>query len=530
LQNPLPPGNVTAPRFTRLAIAACAVAGAALYVAFEYWIAGGTGFPLDDPWIHLQFARNLASGHGFSFNPGELSAGSTAPLYTMVLAVPAMVGLDPVWTAKAIGTACTVAVAIVAARLAKLATNGSELAALTAGFGVALSARFTWASVSGMEVSLYALLVALSLLTYLRWLDADRAPWKWGLLTALAGTTRPETFVLFPLLVVHAAFVRRHLPWRPTAVRCGQALAAFAAVAVAYVFLNIHNGGTPLPTTFYAKAGGHGLLSALRAGDAGALWQSLTGDAFQGLNLSFAWYFWHSAPLFLALIAGCVRCAGLLPDAESHRGAAVLPLVLLAAPLAAGVIAPHPPMLMHVGRYVGHLTLLFFVVAGVGVATIQRLIPWRWAAPALAAVSLAALAWQTVEFAPTHAAMVKNMRDLNVVMSRWVAEHTAPDAIVATNDIGALGYFSKRYIVDMEGLITPAIHPYRREGRFVDYLERAQPTVLVIFPEWYPTVTTRTDLFTEVYRVTAPKVIAGGESLVVYRTPWTGERLETGSR
>ena len=28
------------------------------------------GFPLDDSWIHQVFARNLATGHGFSFNPG----------------------------------------------------------------------------------------------------------------------------------------------------------------------------------------------------------------------------------------------------------------------------------------------------------------------------------------------------------------------------------------------------------------------------------------------------------------------------
>src|SRR5262249_38944988 len=47
---------------------------------------GLTSFPLDDSWIHFHFARNLAEGHGFAYNPGVLVAGSTAPLWTLVLA------------------------------------------------------------------------------------------------------------------------------------------------------------------------------------------------------------------------------------------------------------------------------------------------------------------------------------------------------------------------------------------------------------------------------------------------------------
>ena len=36
------------------------------------------GVPLDDAWIHFQFARNLARGDGLSFNPGQPTSGSTA--------------------------------------------------------------------------------------------------------------------------------------------------------------------------------------------------------------------------------------------------------------------------------------------------------------------------------------------------------------------------------------------------------------------------------------------------------------------
>ena len=44
------------------------VAFCALYLA-KMLSATDPGFPLDDSWIHQVFAKNLATGHGFSFNP-----------------------------------------------------------------------------------------------------------------------------------------------------------------------------------------------------------------------------------------------------------------------------------------------------------------------------------------------------------------------------------------------------------------------------------------------------------------------------
>jgi hypothetical protein len=53
---------------------------------------------------------------------------------------------------------------------------------------------------------------------------------------------------------------------------------------------------------------------------------------------------------------------------------------------------------------------------------------------------------------------------------RWIAEHTPPDTVIATNVIGAIGYFSHRRLVDMIGLVDPviarhaAIHPGAAPG------------------------------------------------------------------
>lgn len=45
------------------------------------------GFPLDDAWIHQTYARNLALWSEWAFIRGQPSAGSTAPLWSAILAM-----------------------------------------------------------------------------------------------------------------------------------------------------------------------------------------------------------------------------------------------------------------------------------------------------------------------------------------------------------------------------------------------------------------------------------------------------------
>ena len=96
-----------------LAVAVPAVALAVaigVFLARTRQLAGELGveaFPLDDSWIHMQFARNLAEGRGFSYNPGVPVSGSTAPLWTLALGGAfAVLGSHPV-LAKVLGIGAT---------------------------------------------------------------------------------------------------------------------------------------------------------------------------------------------------------------------------------------------------------------------------------------------------------------------------------------------------------------------------------------------------------------------------------------
>src|SRR5712691_5807589 len=101
-----------------LVVAVAACLPLVLFALIERRLAGVAGFPLDDSWIHLHFARNIAEGAGFSFNPGVPVAGSTAPLWTLLLAAgAALFGASPA-LAKVIGVGATLGAALTMRRLA----------------------------------------------------------------------------------------------------------------------------------------------------------------------------------------------------------------------------------------------------------------------------------------------------------------------------------------------------------------------------------------------------------------------------
>lgn len=479
------------------------------------------GFPLDDTWIHLQFARNIAEGHGFSFNPGVPSSGSSAPLWTLLLALPMALGLGPIASAKLLGVALVATTALAASELTRR-LSGHAWAGLLAGVAVAITPRMVWAGLSGMEAPLYTALVTLAMLTYVHALDNPRGNrGLWALLAGLSGWARPETLVASAILA--AAWVlggardrttRRlvHGWWRP--------LLVLAIVVAGFVAFNLYVGGRPLPNTFYAK--NYGMGTAVSLGE-GRMLDAVLDIARYPLNLlgdSIWWQASHDGLLFGAALVGVLLLMGALGQAAPPGGRALL-AILVVTPIAKGLVAPQPVMLVHDGRYVLHLLVLGLVVCACGVAALARLARPQWVVGALAVAGLVQLGGATVGSMGTYAAEVKNINDLQVRTARWIATHTAPDTRVATNDIGAIAFFSRRFILDTEGLVTPDAIWDKRMWRIDRFLERSRPDLVVIFPNWYPYLSRRPDLLQEVARISAPVVVAGGTSLVIYKTPWT---------
>jgi len=487
----------------------------ALFLVRTGQLAGPVGFgafPLDDSWIHLQFARNLAEGRGFVYNPGVPVSGSTAPLWTLVLGgVFAVFGSHPALV-KGLGLLGAVGTAWLAGRLAEIWTERRALG-LLASVLTALAGPMAWGALSGMEVTLAALLVTAAFV-----LHAQGHPLPAAAGLGLGALARPETVVLLPLFWLAGPLSgRRALAWLgPAAVCLGP-----------WVAFNLATIGSPLPATAAAKIEGGlvGWLSGVREPLATML---LTRPG--QFESEWARWLWRVDALLPVLLLPGLWWLGI----RWGRSALAPASILLVHPVAMALLAPYRGPGFQEGRYSIHLLPLAIVVA---VASIRILSPlegrltrrWRFATGlpllAFAAGMLVALP----PAATRYAWAVQNIEAMQVHLGHWVVEHIPPGARLALNDVGAIPYISRREVIDVMGLVTPAIIPFRREGEagILRFLERACPDYLIVFPEWFPALSARTDRFRPIYRVRLDhNTVAGADELVVYETVWSRWRAD----
>jgi hypothetical protein len=505
-------GRAGAPDFLWILLALAG--GLGLFLLREQQIADASGaisFPLDDSWIHLHFARNLAEGRGFSYNPGVPVAGSTAPLWTLLLGgVFALLGSHPVW-AKVLGALAALGAAAAARGLAAEWTR-SRGWALAGGLATALAGPLVWGALSAMEVSLAALLVTAALLAH-----ASGRHWLTALLSGLAALARPEAVLLVPLIWLAGPLTLR---------RAASLLGVPAALLVPWVAFNLATVGSPLPATAAAKIEG-GLVGVL-------------SGAREPAALTLLWRPWAFLQEWAVWLAGVNPLLPLLIPVglwalgrASGRRALAPAAVLLVHPIGMALLAPYRGPGFQEGRYSIHLLPLAIVVAVLALFSLTRTLSLRGrgqgaglrraAAPAMAALLLAGSLWSLWPAAGRYAWAVQNINAMQVHLGRWVAAHTPPQARLALNDVGAIAWVSRREVVDVMGLVTPAIIPYRRDGELgvLRYLERACPDYLIIFPAWFPALAGMRDRFIPVYRVRLEhNTVAGADEMVVYETPW----------
>jgi hypothetical protein len=104
-----------------------------------------------------------------------------------------------------------------------------------------------------------------------------------------------------------------------------------------------------------------------------------------------------------------------------------------------------------------------------------------------------------------------------VATARWLNEQTEADVLIAAHDIGAIGYFAQRPLIDLAGLITPEVIPFiRDEEALLNFVLAQEADYLVTFPSWYPEMV-RHPALTPVYETQAPwSRQMGGDNIVVY--------------
>ncbi|MBN1770531.1 MAG: hypothetical protein JXB32_04655 [Deltaproteobacteria bacterium] len=239
---------------------------------------------VDDMYIFLRYAANLAHGDGLVYNPGERVEGFSSPVWVLLLALGELLGTGGLGWAKllALGAVAALFVGIYRFARERLAL-GAPAALLACAFSALDSYLVSW-SLWGLETPLFLALMLWTAVLLGRVADGGatrRTTLAGGAVAGLFALSRPEAPLFLAALGAAALLEPLRLPavrerlrrlWLPGAV----ALALF----LAWLLFRRTYYGLWWPHTYYAKQ-----LTGFHWSHLAPLWSQGAG----GLERIFVW-------------------------------------------------------------------------------------------------------------------------------------------------------------------------------------------------------------------------------------------------
>ena len=429
-----------------------------------------------DLYVVCQYARAMAEGHPFHYNPGEpASTGATSVLHTAILALAHALGARGeglVALAVGAGAALYLGSLIVARRIGLLL--GGEREGRLAAVLVALGGPVVWGFLYGSDIALF---MFLALWLFERWLRAWRSgDWSgFAVAGSLLALARPEGLpigLLLGLASLGAGAAGRSRPgWR-----------AWPPAVMGFLLLVLQRWltGFWLGTSVTDKS----LLANYTLSDALALVAEYAVDIIRGLLLGFypsqsplgfarGWapFFFPPLALFLILLAGAQ-----LP--EPLRRPVRMWLAMVAIVFA--IVGPNVFMGVHFNRYLmwAFPTLLVLTAVGLGLAT--RLLArgdatldstlFHTAAGLFILLGL----FSTLRFGALYGEMAGEVYRRDVTTAEWIT-HNLPPGVAMANVATSIEYLTGHRNTNLHGVTSPAFfgnHTAEREAGVFEALGR----------------------------------------------------------
>jgi len=453
------------PRWARLALPLLALAVVLAFLFAMLASTGGRFVPqVVDLYVVCQYARAIAEGHPFRYNPGESpSTGSTSLLYTAWLGGAHAVGIrGEALVAFAIATGALLFVASVFLARRIGAALGGESAGGLAGALLALGGPIAWSFLYGSDIALY---MFLALLLLDRWL----ALWAGGSAVgfAVAGSllalARPEG--LWIGTVLGGASMRR-----AGARRAGAWLPALPAVTGLLVLaLNRAVTGDWLGTSVADKS----LLANYGLRDTVSLVSEYAVDVLRGLLLGFypsqaplgfsrGWAPFYFPPLGLLFILLAVLRAPEPLRAPLRWWLATVGLVCL-------LVSANVFMGVHFNRYLMWAFPGLLVFAAVGLRFAAGLADRdpafeRALFRAGAGLFLALGLLSTARFAALYGEMAGSVARRELALAEWIRQKLPPGVAMA-NLATSVEYLTGHRNLNLHGVTTPAFFGNRTAER-----------------------------------------------------------------
>jgi len=446
-------------------------------------------FPLDDTYIHLVYARNLAQGWGFSFNQGEPSMGTTSPLWVMILSLFFRLGLDiyysTIFFSLILFFCCGLLVGLITKDLlSDIPGEGERIEYPLVLFSTSmylLNGNIHWYLFSGMETLLVHFFSLLSIYLYRH----HGLTVKTGLSLGLLLLTRITEGTLI-LAIVIVDLLQNKKGYR--------GYLTMVLVYMPYLIFSYLVTGDLIPTTAQGKT---------------ITW--VDGEFRPARTVSFLlacfkYLFFYNPQIFsLLLLILCVfgfkiwllvrkkKSFKVIEQVKKHH---LLWLVILWGIFHIGIYALFFRTMAHHLRYISGIFPMIAILSTYALATLEE--RWKNLGKYLVPFFMIAVLIINILNLPywkeVYRGNIEQIEKVYIKAAEWIKNNTSPSDRIAGFDIGIIKYISNREIIDLGGLVNSEVYPYLLVHNCGEYLryKKANYIMYSCFPDC--------DIFTGVYK------------------------------
>lgn len=455
------------------------------YINYAFGINKEHGFPLDDPWIHLTFAKNLVDYHSFSYFKNEIiTAGSTSPVYTLLLVPGFLIIKNEFILSYILGILFLCLSTYVYYRLSGNLFDKENWLPVAATLLFAVDRWMNFIAVSGMETTMFIFTLLGAFYFY-----RIRKPVPFAVMLGLIFWTRPDGIAFVAAVIIDyllQVYLKQKSPKRNEEIRLFekkeliQIGIIFFIILAAYFGMNLLLSGNLMPNTYAAKLSYYS--SEFRS----------RGDF---LKLEVWGYFTESAYV-LMIVPFIIGVLSVIYDIFRLKHSRFL-LPALFIFIFIFIYWYKLPYAHRFGRYMMPIFPFYFLMFIHGsrlvFIALNRYLNQKNTVNGLNIIFFAVTIIYSVsayyENRVVYQDQTHHIAIRQVATARWLRDNTPENSVIATHDVGAIAFYSQRKIVDVAGLINPEyisqLHEKNYSNIMTDNMVKKGVTHIAFLKEWY---------------------------------------------
>jgi len=419
-----------------------------------------------------------------------VTAGSTSPLYTFILSAMYFFSSNEMYISYALGISFFAAASFAFYKLSNIEFDNQVIFALLCTTVFIIDKWMNFIAVSGMETSMYILILILCAYFYRK-----RSAVPFAVMLGLIMWTRPDGVAFIFALIVDYFLITIYSRNQINLLLFTKAdlkkiAIIFCGLIGLYFIMNLALSGSLLPNTYNAKLA----------------YYSPEFRSRTAFLMTEVWDYFQYKSYYVVMIGFLLAVAKLIFDIykKTYNQNTIYIVFILALVFIYWLKLPYAHRF---GRYMMPIIPFFILVASIGFRDFAFIVN-KYTNNALFSKSIFYIWFGIIFFMgikiydetkEMYAAQCKYIYDRQVMAAKYLQLNTKEGDVIATHDVGAIGYYSGRKIVDVAGLVTPELIKKINDVNYVDYMTKYlndnKVSHLAFLREWYR-VSNQTPLFT----------------------------------